>query len=109
MARATAIIMSGLVLLFVTSFVVGQRVFSPEEREMSQLRQTHQLDSADRSAESAQDKRTRMRHVRIAFSSFDLLGGLTNSEIINIGTMDQSFHIFYLLACVLLIIGLRKP
>ena len=109
MARATAIIMSGLVLLFVTSFVVGQRVFSPEEREISQLRQTQQLDSADRSAESAQDKRTRMRNVRIAFSSFDLLGGLTSDEIKNIGTMDQSFHIFYLLACVLLIIGLRKP
>ena len=109
MERATAIILTGLVLLFVTSFVVGKRVFSPEEREMSQLRQTQQLDSTGRSVETTLDKRARMRHVRIAFSSFDLLGGLTNSEIVNIGTMDQSFHIFYLLACVLLIIGLRKP
>ena len=109
MERATAIILTGLVLLFVTSIVVGQRVFSPGEQEIAQLHQTQQSDSADQSVESILDKRTRMRNVRIAFSSFDLLGGLTNSEIINIGTMDQSFHIFYLLACVLLIIGLRKP
>ena len=109
MERATAIILTGFVLLFVTSIVVGKRVFSPGEREILQLQQTQQLDSADRSAESAQDKRTRMRHVRIAFSSFDLLGGLTSNEIINIGTMDQSFYIFHLLCCVLLIISLRRP
>jgi hypothetical protein len=109
MERATAIILTGFVLLFVTSIVVGKRVFSPGEREMLQSQQTQQVDSAGRSVETALDKRARMRHARIAFSSFDLLGGLTSREIINIGTMDQSFHIFYLLSCVLLIIGLRKP
>ena len=109
MERATAIILSGLVLLFVTSFVVGQRVFSPEEREMVQFHQDRQSDSTGQGVKGTLDKRSRMRNVRIAFSSFDLLGGLTSDEIKNIGTMDQSFHIFYLLACVLLIIGLRKP
>lgn len=109
MERATAIILTGYVLLFVTSIVVGKRVFSPGEREILQLQQTQQLDSAGQSVEGTLDKRSRMRNVRIAFSSFDLLGGLTNDEIKNIGTMDQSLHIFYLLSCVLLIISLRKP
>lgn len=109
MERATAIILSGLVLLFVTSIVVGQKVFSPGEREILQPQQTEQLDSTGQSVEGTLDKKTRMRNVRIAFSSFDLLAGLTSSEIINIGTMDQSFHIFYLLSCVLLILGLKKP
>ena len=110
MEKKTAVILFGVIIfLFLASIAVGQMVFPVAEREILQLNQTQQLDSAGRKVEGTYDKSSRMRNVRLAFSSFDLLGGLTNDEIINIGTMDKSLHIFYLLSCVLLIIGLRKP
>ena len=47
--------------------------------------------------------------IRLAFSSFDLIAGLTSRELEDIPTYGLAFPFFYLLACFWLILGLRKP
>lgn len=103
----TMIVLSGLVLMFLGSLCIGPKVFSPSERSLvSQLNQAEQL-----SPEIAQTVRERVnfRKARLAFSSFDLMGGLTDRDLEIIPSLSLAFPFYCLLASLWLVLGLKKP
>jgi hypothetical protein len=108
MRKMTIIVLSGLVLLFLGSLFIGPIVFSSYERSLdSQLSQAEQTSSPEKA--EAVRKRVHIRKVRLALSSFDLVGGLTTHELETIPTLNRFFPFFYLLACFWLILGLKRP
>lgn len=108
MRTMTIIILSALVLLFLGGLFIGLKVFSSYERSLdSQLSQAEQTSSPENAQEIR--KKVNFRKARLALSSFDLVGGLTNKDLENIPTYSRFFSFFYLLACFWLILGLRKP
>lgn len=109
MRKATIIALTGIVLLFLGSLFVGQRVFSPEERSLKFTRPISKADQVSPEAANEIRKRDNIRKIRLAFSSFDLIAGLTSRELEAIPTYSLAYPFFYLLACFWLILGLRKP
>ena len=108
MRTMTIIVLSGLTLLFLGSLFIGPKVFSSYERSLdSQLSQAEQTQSPETAKEVR--KRVNYRKVRLALSSFDLVGGLTTRDLEAIPTYSRFFSFFYLLACFWLILGLKKP
>jgi len=108
MRAMTIVILSALVLLFLGSLFIGPQVFSSYERNLDQqLSQAEQTSSPE--AYQQVRKRVNFRKVRLALSSFDLVGGLTNHDLETIPTYSRFFPFLYLLACIWLILGLRKP
>ncbi len=101
--------LTGLVLLFLGSLFVGQRVFSPEERSLKFNRQISQADQVSPEVANEIRKRENIRKIRLALSSFDLVAGFTSRELEAIPTYGRAFPFFILLACFWLILGLRKP
>jgi hypothetical protein len=99
MAKGVAVILIGLVILSLFSIVAGQRVFPPAERNLyrgGEVQSEHLKEKSD------------LRKIRLAFSSFDLVAGLTNHELETLPTNDQTFFFLYLLACLWLLWGLKK-
>ncbi len=109
MWKMTSIIILGLVLLFLGSYFIGQKVFSPYERSLDETIAKAQTDQVSPEAAKAIQKKARFRKVRLALSSFDLMAGFTNQELEAIPSFSLAFPFFYLLACFWLILGLRKP
>ena len=108
MRTMTIIVLSGLVLLCLGSLFIGPKVFSSYERSLdSQLSQAEQTTSPEKA--EAVRKRVHFRKARLALSSFDLVGGLTNQDLETIPTFNRFFPFFYLIACFWLILGLKKP
>ena len=108
MRAMTIVILAALVLLFLGSLFIGPRVFSSYERNLDQqLSQAEQTSSPETYHQVR--KRVNFRKVRLALSSFDLVGGLTNHDLETIPTYSRFFPFLYLLACIWLILGLRKP
>ena len=108
MRTMTIIVLLGLTLLFLGSLYIGPKVFSSYERSLdSQLSQAEQTAPPDKAKEVR--KRVNYRKVRLALSSFDLVGGLTNHDLETIPTFNRFFPFFYLIACFWLILGLKKP
>lgn len=108
MKKATAAILAGTVLLFLASLIAGHKLFSSYERNLS-MSHIQQSEGLSHEAAQAVQKRDGFRKARLAFSSFDLMAGLTNQELENIQTLSLSFPFFLLLVCFWLILGLRKP
>ncbi len=109
MKKATAIILAGIVLLFIFSLFAGQRIFSDYERNLSGSDHLQQASNTSPQAAAAAQKRANFRKARLAVSSFDLVAGFTNQELENIPTQSPAFPFFYLLACFWLVLGLKKP
>ncbi|MDI6854605.1 MAG: hypothetical protein QME75_13490 [Deltaproteobacteria bacterium] len=103
MKKATAVILAGLVLLFLISLFAGHKLFSASERELS--RSYH---SPSTTAAGTQGK-VDFRKFRMAFSSFDLAAGLTPRDMEAISTQSLAFPFYFLLASLWLVLGLRKP
>jgi hypothetical protein len=93
--------------LFLGGLFFGQKVFSPYERSLDR-QLSHAEQTSPETAEVVR-KRVHIRKVRLALSSFDLIGGFTSHELETIPTQSHAFPFFYLLACFWLILGLRKP
>jgi hypothetical protein len=108
MKKGTAIILAGIMVLFLVSLYAGQKIFSAYERDLSVSGYDKPVNESPEAALAAK-KRANFRKARLAFSSFDLLAGFTNKELENIPTYSLAFPFFYLLACFWLILGLRKP
>ena len=108
MRAMTIVVLSALVLLFLGSMFIGPKVFSSYERSLDD-----QLSQAEKTLSPENVKEVRKgvnyRKVRLALSSFDLVGGLTNKDLEAIPTYSRFFPFLYLLACIWLILGLRKP
>ncbi|MEJ2068855.1 MAG: hypothetical protein P8X65_03075 [Syntrophobacterales bacterium] len=108
MRTMTIIVLAGLVLLFLGSLFIGPKVFSSYERSLDS-----QLSQAEKTLPPAIAKQVRKRvnyrKVRLALSSFDLVGGLTNHDLEAIPTYSRAFSFYFLLACLWLVLGLRKP
>jgi hypothetical protein len=99
MKKATAIILAGLVLLFLISLFAGQKLFSAAERELSRSEST---------TGAGAPVKVDFRKVRLAFSSFDLIAGLTHRDMEVISTQSLAFPFYFLLASLWLALGLRK-
>jgi len=90
------------------SLLIGPMVFSSYERSLdSQLSQAEQKTSPENA--DAVRKRVHFRKARLALSSFDLIGGLTNQDLETIPNLNRFFPFFFLLVCLWLILGLKKP
>ena len=109
MRTATIIVLTGIVLLFLGSLFVGQKVFSPDERSLEFKNEISQADQVSPEAANGIRKRDNIRKIRLALSSFDLIAGFTSRELEAIPTYSLTFPFFYLMACFWLILGLRKP
>lgn len=109
MRTATTIVILGIVLLFLGSMFIGQRVFSSYERSLDESIQASHANQTSPEAAEASRKRANFRKARLALSSFDLLAGFTNLELEAIPTYSRTFSFFFMLACFWLILGLRKP
>jgi hypothetical protein len=103
MKKATAVILAGLVLLFLISLFAGHKLFSASERELS--RSAHSQPATGAEAPGKVD----FRKFRMAFSSFDLAAGLTPKDIEAISMQSLAFPFYFLLASLWLALGLRKP
>jgi hypothetical protein len=104
--RATAIIVAGIMLLFVGSLIAGQKLFSPQERRLS-ARGSPQPAAGETSESAAASTGSDFRNIRLAFSSFDLMAGLTNRDLENLQTHGLTYAFFSLLAAFWLVLGLR--
>lgn len=109
MWKATIIVLTGIVLLFLGSLFWGQKVFSPEERSLELNSHISQTEQVSPEAAKGIRKRDNIRKIRLALSSFDLVAGFTSRELEAIPTYSLAFPFYYLLACFWLILGLRKP
>ena len=108
MIKGTAIILAGIVVLFLVSLFAGPKIFFAYERDLSASGYDQPVNDSPEAALAAK-KRANFRKARLAFSSFDLLAGFTNKELETIPTYGLAFPFFYLLACFWLVLGLRKP
>ncbi len=106
MRTATIIIVTGLILLFLGSLYLGSKVFSPIERRLDrQLTQARQMPP-----QTAQviRKTVEYKKVRLAFGSFDLVGGLTIQELEDLAKPAPRVLSFFLLfACLWVIFGFK--
>ena len=106
MRTATIIIIGGIFLLFLASFYLGSKVFSPIEHRLDrQLMQTKHMSPQ---AAQATRKIVEYKKIRLAFSSFDLVGGLTVQDLDDLANPFYRFlSFFFLFACVWVIFGFR--
>ena len=106
MRTATIIIIGGIFLLFLASYSLGPKMFSGYERSLDrQLMQTKHM-----SPEAAQATRKIIEYkkVRLAFSSFDLVGGLTAQDLDDLANpFYRALSFFFLFACLWVIFGFR--
>jgi hypothetical protein len=79
MRTATIIIVTGLILLFLGSLYLGPKVFSPIERRLD--RQLAQAQHMPPQIAQVTRKVVEYKKIRLAFGSFDLMGGLTIQEL----------------------------
>jgi hypothetical protein len=107
MRTMTVVVVSALVLLFLGSLFVGRKVFSSYERNLNQ--QLTQAEKASPETAQAVRKSVYYRKARLAMSSFDLVGGLTTRDLENIPNYNRLFPFVYLIACLWLVFGLRRP
>jgi hypothetical protein len=106
MRTVTIIIVGVFILLFLASFFLGSRVFSPYERTLDrQLTQTTHL--SPQTAKAAR-KIIMYKKVRLAFSSFDLVGGLTAQDLEDLANpFYRVLSFFFLFACVWVVFGFK--
>ena len=106
MRTATIIIVTALILLFLGSLYLGPKVFSPIERSLDrQLAQARQMPP-----QTGQiiRKTVKYKKVRMAFGSFDLVGGLTIQELEDLAKpAPRSLSFFFLFACLWVIFGFK--
>ena len=107
MKKATAIILAGIMLLFLFSLVAGKKIFSAYERDLS-VSSRETVSHPSTPAEEAARNHANLRKARLALSSFDLMAGLTTRDLENIQTLSLSFPFFFLLASFWLVLGLRR-
>ncbi|MGA7875701.1 MAG: hypothetical protein WCA08_08565 [Desulfoferrobacter sp.] len=96
-----------MLLLSVTGFIAGQKVFKPIEQQLPQRKNLQEIRSMNES--------DRMRYyesiyndIKFSFISFDLANGLTFADIRAI--RSNFSRVFYLLVgCLLLLRFLKKP
>ena len=108
MRTAVAIFLIGIGLLFLGSMVCGRKVFSPAERELAPAISSEQKQIAG--ANDLGEKKADYKKIRFAFSSFDLVAGITLRELettpLNPGYRFVSF--LFLIACLWLVFALRR-
>jgi hypothetical protein len=106
MRTATLIILTGIILLFLGSLYLGPKVFSPIERRLDQ-----QLTQARHMAPQAGEitrKIIEYKKVRLAFSSFDLMGGLTVQELDDLNKpFSRIFSFFFLFSCLWVVFAVK--
>jgi hypothetical protein len=106
MRTVTLIIVTFFILLFLGSLYLGTKVFSPIVSSLNrQLTQAKHL-----SPQTAQSTRkiVEYKKVRLAFSSFDLVGGLTVQELEDLANPAyRVLSFFFLFACVWVIFGFK--
>jgi hypothetical protein len=106
MRTMTLIVLSGLVLLFLGSLYIGPKVFSPAERRLES--RLHQAEQSSSETAAAAREQVDSRKARLAFSSFDLMGGLTDRDLETIPALSLAFPFYCLLASLWLVLGLKK-
>jgi hypothetical protein len=106
MKKATAIIVAGIMLLFVGSLIAGQKLFSPQERRLSASGSPPPA-AGGVSEAAAASQPSDYRNIRLAFSSFDLMAGLTNRDLENLQAHGLTYAFLSLLAAFWLVLGLR--
>ncbi|MFW6127462.1 MAG: hypothetical protein ACOC6K_04545 [Thermodesulfobacteriota bacterium] len=108
MRAMTIVVLSALVLLFLGSMFIGPKVFSSYERSLDD-----QLSQAEKTLSPENVKEVRKgvnyRKVRLALSSFDLVGGLTDRDLEIIHKVSLAFPFYFLLASLWLVLCLRHP
>jgi hypothetical protein len=106
MRTVTIIIVTGIILLFLGSLYIGPKVFSNYEcrldRQLTQARhmppQTPQITR----------KMVEYKKIRLAFGSFDLMGGLTMQELKDLAKPSpRVLSFFFLFACFWVIFGFK--
>ena len=106
MRTATIIIVTVIFLMFLGSLFMGSKVFSPIHRSLDrQLTQAGQMPP-----QTAQviRKTVEYKKFRLAFGSFDLVGGLTIQELEDLTNPSlRVLSFFFLFACVWVIFGLK--
>jgi hypothetical protein len=106
MRTTTIVIVGGIFLLFLASLYLGPKVFSPYERSLGrQLTQTKHM-----SPETAQATRkiVQYKKVRLAFGSFDLMGGLTVQDLDDLTSpFYRVLSFFFLFACLWVTFGFK--
>ena len=105
MKKATAIILGGIVLLFLFSLYAGSKLYTADERNLAL---NTKVDKSAPETEAAK-KRAEFLKVRLAFGSFDLAAGLTPRDLEAISAQGMAFPFYFLLASLWLALGLRKP
>ncbi len=106
MRTVTLIIITGLLLMFLGSLYLGSKEFSPYERRLDgQL--THAKYLPPKAAQATL-KIAEYKKVRLAFRSFDLVGGLTVQDLdVLTEPCYRALSFFFLFACLWVIFGLK--
>jgi|UniRef100_A0A7C3SKF0 hypothetical protein len=109
MKKATAVILTGIFLLFLGSLYAGLRIFPDSERNLSLMGNIPAGEGSSPDEAAATQKRAEFRQIRLALSSFDLAVGLTSRDLEAISSSDRSLAFYFLMASIWLALGLRKP
>lgn len=108
MRKVIVIYLLGFLLLFIVGLEAGRRVFGPADRSLDPVALNKTDGSPSPGHPAHGNKHANKRNVRLALSSFDLMNGLTVSEMEDL-SYNRAPAFYMLLACLMLIPLLRKP
>ena len=95
-----------IILLFLGSLYLGTKVFAPIERSLD--RQLTQAQYMPPQTAQVIRKTVEYKKVRLAFGSFDLVGGLTIQELEDLANpFYRILSFFFLFACLWVIFGFK--